>query len=106
MKSILDWTDREIEERVRKNWKIQIETKGKGLTETEKELDRNLKQEYLKRETKGIECMICTNGTVTYFDIMKRFCSNMDKIRKNICSMHIDTFEIKRKQFAEKIGDN
>lgn len=99
MKPIKDWTDKEIEDKVNYNWKVQLKTDGKGLSPAERDIDRKIKAEYLSRTENGIECMLCSDNTVSYFDIMKRFCSDMSKISSNICKNHADVFNEKRKEF-------
>jgi hypothetical protein len=99
------WSDDEIQCKVDEHWKIAFSTDGKGLTEEIKDLDRRLKAEYWRREKLGlhveIDCMICTDDKVSYYDIMKEFCSDMNKIQKNICNKHVDSFNEKRLEFLK-----
>ena len=99
------WSDEEIEAKVNAFWKIAFATDGKGLTDEIKDLDRRIKAEYWRREKLGlhveIDCMICTDGKVSYYDIMKEFCSDMNKIQKNICNKHVDSFNEKLKVFVK-----
>lgn len=108
MKPIEEWTDKEIADKVDEHWKIAFATDGKGLTKEMKDLDKKLKDEYWKREKAGkheIPCMICTDNTVSYYDIMKQFCSDMSKINKNICEKHMDTLRIKCQEFIVKTAE-
>lgn len=104
-KPIEKWSDKEIETKVNAFLKIALETNGKGLTEEMKELDQKLKAEYWRREELGlhveIDCMICTKDTVSYYDIMKEFSSDMVKIKKNICNKHVESFNKKLKEFSK-----
>ena len=99
------WSDEAIEQVVENNLSIMIKTDGKGLTQEEKDLDGKLKAEYWRRENLGLhvgkECMICTDDKVSYYDIAKEFCSDMDKIQKNICNKHVDQFNEKLKEFTK-----
>lgn len=99
------WSDKEIDCKVREHLSLAIKTHGKGLTDEIKDLDRRLKAEYWRREELGlhveIDCMICTDSTVSYYDIMKEFCSDMNKIQKNICNKHVDSFNEKRLEFIK-----
>ncbi len=104
-KPIEKWSDEEIETQVNEFWKLAFATDGKGLTPEIKDLDKKLKAEYWRREELGlhveIDCMICTKDTVSYYEIMKEFCSDRAKIKKNICNKHIDSFNKKIKEFAK-----
>lgn len=98
------WSDDEIQYKVDEHWNIAFSTDGKGLTDEIKDLDRRLKKEYWRREKLGLhvekECMICTDSMVSYYDILKEFCSDMSKIQKNICKKHVDSFNEKLKEFV------
>ena len=46
-----------------------------------------------------MNCIICNNPTITFFNIMKEFCSNFEKIKDNICKNHAKSFNEKRFNF-------
>lgn len=108
MKSLKDWTDQEIADKVTDNLNRFIASKngeGEPLTPEEIKLDGQLKEEYWRRDAAGlhkINCMICINENVSFFDIMKEFCSDMKKIADNICPKHQILFERKRQEFLMK----
>lgn len=99
------WSDEAIMQVVENNLSIMVKTDGKGLTQEEKDLDGKLKAEYWRREELGlhveIDCMICTDSKVSYYDIMKEFCSDMNKIQKNICNKHAKSFNEKLAEFIK-----
>lgn len=102
VKPISEWTDEEINKKVDANINTVRDKGIKGLTQQEINFDGELKNEYWRREEAGlhkIKCMLCTNLDITYYDIMKNFCSDMTKITDNICQDHIDDFNRKQKEF-------
>lgn len=48
------------------------------------------------------ECVICKDVDIDYYDIMKTFCSDMDKIVKNICDDHKGALVEKGLRFLNK----
>ena len=48
------------------------------------------------------KCLICQDGTIDYYNIMKEFCSDMDKIADNICNDHTGTLLEKGLEFLNK----
>jgi hypothetical protein len=99
------WSDEAIEQVVTNNLLIMVKTDGKGLTQEEKDFDKKLKAEYWRREELGlhieIDCMICTDGKVSYYDIAKEFSSDTNKIKKNICNKHVNSLNEKLAEFVK-----
>lgn len=107
MKPIDQWTRQELVSKMEENLTRFLDhrkKKGDRLTEEEIAFDGIVKKEWQRREELGlneIPCMICTDNTVSYYDIMKEFCSDMTKITKNICNEHVESFNQKLKEFAK-----
>lgn len=49
------------------------------------------------------DCLICIDADISYYDIMKTFSSNMDKIIENICDDHKLSLIQKGTEFLNKI---
>lgn len=49
-----------------------------------------------------LPCMICTDPNVTAYNILHKFSSNMEKIKKNICNDHKSTLAQKTLEFMNK----
>ena len=93
-------SDEEIDKAVRDNLKIVMDLNKDSVPKYIKEYDKMLKDEYWIREGAGlheIKCMICANPDVSFYDIIKHFCSDMKKITKNICVNHKHVFNAKQK---------
>lgn len=105
---ISQWTDKQIDDEVKRIFIKRSEEGKESITLTEELTFSLARAEYWKRENAGlhvIPCMICTDSNVSYYDIMKQFCSNIHKVRENICDKHISFFEMKKEEFYGYVQD-
>jgi len=101
---VSQWSDQELDEEVTRVLILTGEIGSKNVSEEDQIIYNLCREEFWKRQEikADIECVICTNNEISFYDILKMFCSDMGLIFRNICEKHKDLFYIKRDQFLEK----
>lgn len=47
-------------------------------------------------------CLLCTDPKISFFNILKHFCSDMEDIKKNICEIHKQPLSEMAMEFMNK----